>query len=367
MRVRMALVLTFLFFTTSLFAKEVWLAVSGTANNVFFSDARVFNPNDKEITIQAYYLPRGNNNNSGEQPTSFTVAKRTMRIIDDIVPSLLHRGDVGAIRFVCPDDFQVTERFYAVTNICAPGAALPCTTGQFVLGLDVTTAPKQGAILQLKSNAKFRTNIGAANTTSSVAHVTWRLYDKAGAVVSKVDEELQPYGVLGPSNITGYFNNNTADLSDAWVGYVSDQPMFAYGSVVDNGSTDQTYVPGVPDTGTIPPDPTPTVKTVTVTARDFSFTVTTSAAIKQGDKVKFLVSQVANAGAHGFQLFDPNGTQLISFGVLGTEPSEQTITIPAKGTYIYVCSNSTCGTGHTNMTGELVVEEATSTEPPPRY
>ncbi len=367
MRLRMALVLTFVFFTTSVFAKEVWLAVSGSANNVFFSDARVFNPNDKEITIQAYYLPRGNNNNSGEQPTSFTVAKRTMRVIDDIVPSLLHRGDVGAIRFVCPDDFQVTERFYAVTNICAPGASLPCTTGQFVEGKNVTDALKQGAILQLKSNAKFRTNIGAANTANAVAHVTWRLYDKAGAVVSKVDEELQPYGVLGPANITSYFNNNTADLSDAWVGFVSDQSILAYGSVVDNGSTDQTYVPAVPDTGTIPADPTPTVKTVTIVARDFAFTTTLSGGIKQGDQVKFLVSQVANAAPHGFQLFDPNGTPIIAFGFLDVQPSEQTITISSKGTYIFVCSNSTCGTGHTSMTGELVVEEATSTDPPPRY
>lgn len=367
MRVRMALVLTFVFFTTSVFAKEVWLAVSGSANNVFFSDARVFNPNDKEITIQAYYLPRGNNNNSGEQPTSFTVAKRTMRVIDDIVPSLLKRGDVGAIRFISPDDFQVTERFYAITNVCAPGASLPCTTGQFVEGKNVTDAMKQGAILQLKSNAKFRTNIGAANTTNAVAHVTWRLYDKTGAVVSTVNEELQPYGVLGPSNITSYFNNNTADLSDAWVGFVSDQPMFAYGSVVDNGSTDQTYVPAVVDSGTIPTTPTPTTKTVTVTARDFAFTVTTSGGIKQNDLVKFVVSQVSGSGAHGFQLFDPNGTPLITFGFLDATPSEQTITIPSKGTYVYVCTNSSCGTGHTSMTGELVVEEASSTDPPPRY
>ncbi|HEY6214331.1 MAG TPA: hypothetical protein VIW45_18680 [Vicinamibacterales bacterium] len=345
----------------------MWLPVSGSAG-AFLSDARVFNPNDKEITIQAYYLPRGNGNNSGEGPTAFTVAKRTMRVFDDIVPTLLHRGDVGAIRFTSPDDFQVTQRFYANTTVCAPGAPTPCTTGQFVLGQDVTAALKKGAILQLKSNSKFRTNIGAANTANAVAHVTWRLYDKSGAIVSTHTEDLQPYGVLGPSNITSYFDNNTSDLSDAWVGFVSDQSILAYGSVVDNGSTDQTYVPAVADSGNVPDsNPQPTAKTVTVTARDFSFTVTTSAPLKQGDQVTFRVSRVAGSGAHGFQLFDPNGTPVVTMGLLDTTPEEQTITISAKGTYIFVCTNSSCGTGHTNMTGELVVEEPSTTDPPPRY
>ena len=68
MRGRLIVILVLVFSATSLFAKELWIAASGTANGIFFSDARVFNPNDKDITIQAYYLPRGNVNNSGARP-----------------------------------------------------------------------------------------------------------------------------------------------------------------------------------------------------------------------------------------------------------------------------------------------------------
>lgn len=367
MRARNALLLTLVFFTTSVFAKEVWLPISGTVNGVFFADARVFNPNDKDITIQAFYLPRGGGNNSGETATPFTVGKRQMRVLDDIAASLLHRGDLGAIRFVSPDDFVVTERIYAVTNVCGPGAALPCTTGQFINGQDVGAALKKGVILQLKVNQKFRTNIGAANVNNAVAHVKWRLYDKNSVLVATRTEDFDPYAVLGPSGVGPYFENSTADLSDAWVSFESDQPILAYGSVIDNGSTDATYIPASGDSGVTPTDPTPTFKTVTVTARDFAFTVQTSAALKKGDLVKFVVSQVAGAGAHGFQLFDPNGVPVLTMSLLDTTPTEQTITINQQGSYIFVCTNSSCGTGHTNMTGELIVSESTSTDGPPRY
>lgn len=364
MRVRVALVLTFVLFTTSLFAKEIWLAASGTANGVFFSDARVFNPNDKQITIQAYYLPRGNGDNASEQPTSFTVEKRQMRVFDDIVATLLHRGDVGAIRFVSADDFVVTQRVYLASD-CDPSPAVntPCTLGQFVQGQDVTNALKKGVILQLKGNpnVKFRTNIGGANTTSSVANVTWKLYDKNNAVVATKTETLQPYGVLGPSEFAGYLGAGSgADLTDAWVGFVSDQPIVAYGSVVDNVSGDQTYIAAALDSGTAVDAP-PQAKTVTIVAQDFLFNVTSSGALKQNDEVTFRISRLN--GTHGFQLFDGNGTKLIDIPALSTAAEERVITLPSSGTYTFFCTNTLCGDGHFDMVGELVVGQPTAPGP----
>jgi hypothetical protein len=350
---RLPLLLAILVLTTSALAKEIWLTASGTANNVFFSDARVFNPNDKDITVQAYYLPRGNINNTAETATTFTVTKRTQKILDDIVFNTLHRADVGGIRFVCPDDFIVTERVYAVTTVCVPGASLPCSTGQFLQGVEVSQALKKGVILQLKSNAKFRTNVGAANTTTSTAHVTWRLFDKNNTAVATKTEDLQPYGVLGPSNITAYFGNDTADLSDAWISFTSDQPILAYGSVVDNGSTDQTYIAANADSGN--DVVTPQQKTVTVVARDFAYNVTISDSLKQGDVVKFLISKLPGSAEHGFEIFDPDGTSILAMSGLLTTPVERTVTMSKKGTYVVICTNSECGIGHTNMVADIVV------------
>ena len=368
MRARLALGVLLLVFGTSVFAKEVWIAASGTANGVFFSDARVFNPNATQITIQAFYLPRNNINNSGEQPTSFTVEPRQMRVFDDIVATLLHRADVGAIRFVSASDFVVTQRVYlSSTTACAPGGANPCTLGQFVNGVDVSNALKKGVILQLKGNpnTKFRTNIGAANTTTTAAAVTWRLYDKNNAIIATKNETIQPYGSLGPSEFSGYLGAPAgSDLSDAWVSFDSDQPLIAYGSVVDNSSGDQTYIAASNDSGTTPV--TPQVKTVVIQAQDFLFTVSTPGNLKAGDQVKFVVS--LTEGTHGFSLADPNGNMLINLGSLSTVPIERTVTLPTSGTYVFFCTNTSCGEGHTSMTGELTVGTSTgSPDGPGRY
>lgn len=367
MRARVLLILAVLLSANALSAKEIFLAVSGTANNVFFSDARVFNPTDHEITVQAYYLPRGNNSNAAAQPVSFTVPTRQMKIFDDVVATLLQRGDVGGIRFVSNDDFVVTQRVYARLTPCAADKPDPCTLGQFVQGQDLTAAIKNGVILQLKLNSGFRTNIGAANPNNVPANVTWRLYDKNNALIatSATPVVMPPYAVIGPTALNSSFFYNVpagADLSDAWVGYVSDQPIFAYGSVVDNLSTDQTYVPASADSGTAPAAPAQTV--VTINAVDFAFSVETEGTLKANEQVKFRIS--ASQGAHGFQLVDPNGNTLINIGLLSSTVQERLVTLPGQGTYQFFCTNSGCGTGHFSMVGSFAVG-TTSPDPPGRY
>jgi plastocyanin len=363
MRARLALLIFLALFTTALFGKEVFIAVSGTANNVFFSDARIFNPTDHTITIQAYYLPRGNNSNSGAQPVAFTVAAREMKIYDDVVLTLLNRGDVGAIRFVSEDDFIVTQRIYArTTGNCGTSPINPCTLGQFVQGLDKTTALVKGVLLQLKKSDNFRTNIGAVNPNDVAANVTWRLYDKNGAFVSTGTKAMPAYATIGPTGIESgfFFNAGSADLSDAWVSFQSDQPIFAYASVVDNGSTDQTYVPASPDSGTTPPDPDPEPqgKIVTVTAVSWDFTVTPSAELKRGDEVTFRITS-GDGTLHGFRLIAPNGTTtLINENVISATTIERTVTLATTGTYTYFCTRDLCGEGHTSMVGTFDVEIA---------
>ena len=361
MRGRLAVVLFSLMFTGSLFAKEVFLPVSGTANNVFFSDARIFNPTDHEITIQAYYLPRGNNSNAGEQPISFTVPSRQMKISDDIVKNLLLRADVGGIRFVSADDFVVTQRVYALTNSnCGTSPLNPCTLGQFVQGLDLTAAVRKGVILQLKAGEKFRTNVGALNPNAVSATVTWRLYDKNNGLVSTgTPVVMPPYATIGPTSITStfFFNPGTADLTDAWVGFDSDQPIFAYGSVVDNGSSDQTYVPASGDSGTTaPPPPPPPAKTVTISAVNWQFGVSGTIGLKEGDEVEFVIR--AADGIHGFRLFSPGGAVLIDIPQVDGNTEERTIVLSSPGTYQYLCTRTLCGAGHNDMFGEFIVGEA---------
>jgi plastocyanin len=329
-------------------AKEVFLSIAGTVSN-FHTDARIFNPSaSKDITLKAYFLPAGLGNNSAVQPVDVTVPKRSMKLLDDVVTAIFSTSGLGAIRLTCNDDFVVTSRIYAQT---ASG-----TLGQFVPGLDGTSAKKTGVLIQIKSTGSaFRTNIGAVNPGGTTANVTWRLYDKNnGLVGGSKTEVFPPYGVLGPQNVSSYFGTGSADLSDAWVSYTSDQPLFAYISVLDNATTDPTFISGSEDSGASTP-PTPQGKLLDVTLRFGQIVITPAPdSLASGDTVTFRIH--SEDVTHGFQVNTPTGT-LLTGGTYGPSDGtvDRTVTIPRNGTYSYFCTVTTCSSLHGNMFGSFIV------------
>jgi hypothetical protein len=335
----------------------------------FHTDAGIFNPSQtKSIQIQAYFLPVGNVDNSGAQPVAISVPKRTQLVYNDVVSALFHSSALGAIRLSSSDDFVATQRIYASVN--------GDTLGQFVGGVDATTALKNGVVIQTKNNGgggqhgTFRTNVGAVNPNGTAANVTWRVYDKNNAVVGSPHQmTLQPFGVVGPTPMTAFGDSipANADLSDSWVGFVSDQPIVAYGSVVDNGSSDPTYIPATNDSD--PPTTTqPTSQVFTVTLLDSHITISPDpTGLKIGDHVTFNISTAIN-GLHGFRLTVPDGSADL-VPDRGTYPANKVFTynftIPMNGTYFYTCTNPSCSAGHASMQGTFDV--GNSSVDPPHY
>lgn len=338
-------------FATLGFTKDVFLSIGGSVG-AFRTDMRIFNPSTtKDIQVQAYLLPLGVDN-SGVQPKTITVPKRQQMVFDDVVSSLFQSSGLAAIRLSSADDFVATQRIYAGTS--------SGTLGQFVGGVDVTSAKKNGVMLGVKVvPGSFRTNYGAVNPNNSTANVTWRLYDANNALVSTFTDTLPPYGVKGPTALAG------SNLADAWLGYTSDQPIVAYVSVVDNGTTDPTYVPAFEDTN--PPSSTPTNsnKVLSVVEHNFQITVTGAETLAVGDTVTVRV-QVFD-GLHGFELQDPSGVDVIpSHG--GTNPGttyEETFVVKKQGTYSFFCTNTLCG-AHTGMFGTFDIGEPGG-KPAPGY
>lgn len=351
--------------STSAFAKDVYLSISGKANG-FFTDASIFNPSfDKDIIITARYLPAGgvvgHPDNSGVTPKTLTIPKRSQVVFDDAVQSMFGGGPaLGAIRLTSDDGFIATQRIYA-DKIAARQAG---TLGQFVPGLDATAARTKGVVIQLKSGAdtlggqptSWRTNWGAVNPNAVIANVTMKLRDKNNVAAGTTKTfTMQPFGVLSPTEVAGFFGAAGADLSDAWFSYESDQPLFVWGSIVDNGAEDPTFATAFEDSGVEPDEPT--ITTVTIVARDFEFTVTPSAPLKVGDQVKFVVSKVSGSGAHGIRMTDSNFSVILDTDMT-TTPVEHTKTLTTAGTYFFVCTNSLCDGGsgaHFSMLGELQV------------
>ncbi|HYR29847.1 MAG TPA: hypothetical protein VEU30_15360 [Thermoanaerobaculia bacterium] len=355
MRSRLIFLVCLVLFATSLFGKDVYLSIGGSVGN-FRTDARIFNPSfTKDILITARYLPSGNSDNSGVATTTVVVPKRTMNVYDDVVQSLFGGGaPLGAVRLTSDDDFVATQRIYADESNTAKNGTL----GQFVPGLDVTAAKQKGVLIQLKANGArgtkgtFRTNWGGVNPNATTATINFTLHDRNNTVAGTNTLTLQPFGVFSPTEIAGFFGNPDRDLSNAWISYEADRPVFVYASVLDNGSEDPTFIPASEDTGVAPPV-TPQVRNVTVTARNWEFDVAISAALRAGDQANFSMS--SQAGTHGFQLFTPGGTSIISETLNPGQTRTRTVTLTAPGTYVYFCTVTTCGEGHANMIGELTV------------
>lgn len=352
MRRPLLLFVILLLVTTVGLAKDVYLSVGGSVG-VFRTDLRIFNPSQtKDISVQAYLLKTGNADNSAVAAKTITVGKRQMVVYDDVVTSLFNDGGLAAIRLKSDDEFVATQRIYA--------QASNGTLGQFVPGLDVTGgAKKNGVLIQLKSNGSFRTNIGAVNPNAAAANVTWRLYDRNNNLVATGSPiVMPPYAVIGPTNMasTFFFNPGNADLSDSWVSYTSDQPIFAYASVVDNGTTDPTFITMSEDTSP-PATPTPTAKVFSVELRSGSITLTPAASgLRAGDTVTFRIRAIDVT--HGFQLSTPAGEAVVAAASYSPSAGtiERTFTLQVQGTYTYFCTIPTCSSGHDGMIGTFDVE-----------
>jgi hypothetical protein len=230
-----------LLFAAPLAASDVFLPIAGSVGS-FRTDVRIFNPSSsKDVTVAARFLPVGNIDNSARFETQatavqLTIPKRQSAVYNDAVASIFATTGLGGIYLSSANPIIVTSRIYAQT-----GAG---TLGQGFGGTDVHDVIARGVLLQLRSDATFRTNIGAANPQKAAANVTWSLYDKNNVLVSKRTITMPAYSVIGPTSITAgfFFDSGNADLREAWVTFSSDVPIAAYASIVDNSTTDPTYL-----------------------------------------------------------------------------------------------------------------------------
>jgi hypothetical protein len=222
-------------------AGEVYLPITGSVG-VFRTDTRIFNPSrSNDIVIVASFLPVGQNNTEAIT-RDVALPRREMVVLDDVVGSLFGASGLGAIRLRSDDAFVATSRIYAGTE--------SGTLGQSSPGVDLNAAKANGVLLQLETSGApgqkgtFRTNLGFVNPHPEETTVTIRTYDRSNQHFGAADiRTLPPFGVLFPLTITP-----APELSDAWVAYEATNPIFAFGSVVDNGTTDPTFIAAFEDT-----------------------------------------------------------------------------------------------------------------------
>ncbi|HWS71340.1 MAG TPA: hypothetical protein VN605_04470, partial [Thermoanaerobaculia bacterium] len=154
----------------------------------------------------------------------------------------------GALRVTSASKLAVTSRIFADLRSSGRG-----TFGQFVPGTARANALRRGALLQLSNQSDLtsgnRTNIGFFNPNIGIVTVRLELRSAAGALLGMNIVTLQPLSQQQLS-LGSYFPGvDVSALQNATLSFDAGAPIVAYGSVVDNVSTDQIFVTPQEDPG----------------------------------------------------------------------------------------------------------------------
>jgi hypothetical protein len=243
-------------------AKNMYIPVAGRVaggNNTFFrTDVRIFNPSKTDdISVSIHYLPTGIDG-SNIPGKLVSVPKRQMVVLDDIIGNffagMVAEGNtIGALRLDSDTDasyeFVADSRIY--TN--SPNAAVQGTYGQYVPAMSLDDAKLKTVVLHLKNYpdsgivgaTSFRTNVGVMNPGNETATITSGLYGPNGVrLLEGLVLSIPPKSMrqLSMAELFG-----TVVFNDAFVTFESTQPIYSWGSVVDNKSGDQVFVRGIED------------------------------------------------------------------------------------------------------------------------
>ena len=246
-----------LLLATSVSAKNLYIPIGGVApganGTLFRTDVRIFNPSaTTEIGVSIHFQPAGMDG-SNSPGRMVKIGPRQMIVLNDIVSFLQWPSPIlGAIRLdsdVAPGSFEFTASSRTYTD--SPNPAAPGTFGQFVPALDPATARQKIVVQHLAHSPDlskgFRTNAGAMNPNLDPATVTPRLYAADGTLLAEGTPFVVPPRSVIHASLPDMLGNGAIDLADGYLLFESSVPIFGYGSVVDNRSGDQIFVPGAED------------------------------------------------------------------------------------------------------------------------
>lgn len=234
------IVLLFLLATTAA-AEELYIPVAGVTpgqNGTFWrTDLRIHNPSaSEEIDVTLQFLPQGE---SGENVfwQGVHVGRRGTIVLDNVVAALLPSASyaIGAIRLDAGGHhFVASSRTYTTH-----GAG---SYGQFVPALARAEATAAATVLHVASSTDFRTNCGVMNPNAEAVTIRMTLLGTDGlpflesAPRTVLPESMQQWSLA--ELFGGVFMLNGAVLVE------TTQPVFAWGSVIDNYSGDAMFVRG---------------------------------------------------------------------------------------------------------------------------
>ncbi|HXH37234.1 MAG TPA: DUF4214 domain-containing protein, partial [Thermoanaerobaculia bacterium] len=208
----------------------------------FHTDMRVYNGGSSPVDVTLTF----NSSTAGVPSVSKvqTIAAGATFAANNVLPTLFNTTGGGSIVATTTNDAQLVLTARTFSRDAASGG----TFGQFIPGVTTADAVGNGdrtlQIVQLEESPAFRTNLGLVEVTGNPATVELQAYSPDSKVATKTTvplaagQYLQLNQIFKSLGFSSVYNGRISATVTGGTGRVA-----AYGSVIDNRTTDPTYVP----------------------------------------------------------------------------------------------------------------------------
>ena len=221
-------------------------ALTGGATN-FHSDIRIYNGSSTQAAVvNAAFYPQNTQNPTATTFGPFSIEPGGVRTFDDVVASQFNKNGLGGsivLTTTGNTSMVATGRTYTIDS---QGG----TFGQFIPGVIPTQGIGAGdrplQLLQLEESNNFRTNVGLAELTGNAAHVRVTAFVPDSKTSVSTELDLTPNEFRQLTKVLLSFGFNQSNIYNARISVEVTSGtgrVAAYGSVIDNFSSDPTYVP----------------------------------------------------------------------------------------------------------------------------
>lgn len=215
----------------------------GQGNSVWRTDVQIYNP-DPNVSATNKLVMKAK---LRDIETTIEISESTY-IFEDFMRNFTTGNDTGAVILTTSAKYapQIWTRTYNQTD--------SGTFGQFVPAIRIDEAGGGSAIgsgkyylAGLRSNARYRTNLGFVNPTGTMVPVNVVIYDDRGIKVGQYSRQLQPFQMLqepaNAANAVPAIDPNRPFSVE--IDVPAGQWIMAYASFIDNGSADPIYMQAI--------------------------------------------------------------------------------------------------------------------------
>lgn len=204
----------------------------------FHTDMRIYNGGSSAVDVTLAFTGLSVPNKIKTIGAGETLA------IDNVLPTLWGITGGGSVIATTANDSQLVMTARTFSRDKTNGG----TFGQFIPGVTAADAVGNGdrtlQVVQLEESPAFRTNLGIVEVTGNAATVELLAYTPDSKVAARTvvplgaGEYLQKGGIFKSLGFSNVYNGRISVKVISGTGRVA-----AYGSVIDNRTTDPTYVP----------------------------------------------------------------------------------------------------------------------------